>query len=44
MENTSLLQELEAVKKKINILKEEYNKLKKRLSAKQELIDNTLSY
>ena len=43
MENTSLLQELEAVKKELNILKEEYNKLKERLSTKQELIDNNLA-
>ena len=43
MENTSLLQELEAVKKELNILKEQYNKLKKRSSAKQELIDNNLA-
>jgi hypothetical protein len=43
MENTSLLQELESVKKELNILKEEYNKLKERSSAKQELIDNNLA-
>jgi hypothetical protein len=40
--NNSLLQELEATKKELNILKEEYNKLKKRAINKQVMIDNNL--
>ena len=39
----NLLEELEATKKELNILKEEYNKLKERSINKQEIIDNNLA-